>query len=149
MSGIVDKAPHSRSPVYQYQVDMLVLLIRELLEVYERRHEIELMEWFKLPEYRRFLLGAYACSFVCNNLEPMKDFENYQNSPQEYVQNAGWPKFRHYVHTLLRAERWADGYSSPILDSANSGALAIVADRLERDQSLREPEILLFDEEQK
>lgn len=146
MSGIVNKAPNSRSPVNQYQVDLLVLLIRELLEVYEKNREIELIEWFKLPEYRRLLLGAYACSFVCSNFEPMKDYENYQNLPKEYVQNARWPKFRHYIHTLLRDERWSDGYSSPILEAVKSGALTIVADRLERDQSLREPEILLIDE---
>jgi len=43
---------------------------------------------------------------------------------------------RQYVHYLVRPERFADGYSSPILESLVAGHLQQVASRLESDDSL-------------
>lgn len=45
-------------------------------------------------------------------------------------------ELRQYVHYLIRHECWADGYSSPIMDSLIEGHLQRVADRLETDDSL-------------
>lgn len=143
MSTIVNKAPHSNSNVYYYQVDLLALLTRELLAVYERNREITLDSWFALPEYMRFLKGAYACGFVCSNFSLMDDFLEYQNRPDEHIRTASWTQFRHYIHTLLRGEKWADGYSSPILDAAKSGALTVVLERLERPDTLKD--VILID----
>ena len=47
-------------------------------------------------------------------------------------------RLRHYVHVLLRSERWADGWGSPVLDAVLSGALGLVAQRLEKDGRLRD-----------
>lgn len=149
MSCIVDKIQTSRTPVYKMQAEFFAKLIRELLEVYQRNTAIELKYWFYLPEYQRFIDGAYACGFVCNNLALMKEFDLYQNRPEEYVRKAAWPKLRQYVHTLVRGEKWADGYGSPILEAAKNRALYIVADRLINDQSLKEQQLPfdLFDEQ--
>jgi hypothetical protein len=51
---------------------------------------------------------------------------------------AGWTfvELRQYVHYLVRHERWADGYSSPIMESLADGHLQRVAGRLETDDSL-------------
>ena len=51
---------------------------------------------------------------------------------------AGWAfaQLRQYVHDLVRHERWADGYSSPIMDSLIEGQLQRVAERLETDDTL-------------
>lgn len=97
-----------------------------------------LQEWFALPEYERFIVGAPGAGFVCNDLAPMKDFEDFNARPREHLSSSDFSQLRLYVHTLLRAERWADGYATPIREAVMSGALEIVADRLASDRSLRE-----------
>lgn len=136
-NGIVDAPFSRRSAVHECQVQLLVLLARELIEAYTRRPNASLTDWLDLPEHRRFVLGAYAAGFVCTDLAPMNDFEEICSRPREHLGSAGFNRLRHWIHTLLRAERWADGYSSPIRETIVSGALEIVVGRLESDDSLK------------
>ncbi|MDH4557809.1 NUDIX hydrolase [Pseudomonas sp. BN417] len=142
---IQDKAPSRRSPVFQDQADLLA----ELIERFEHsvlahfrtsdRAQIP-MERFKeiwdLPDYRLLIVGSYACGFVCRDHKPDFDLTAVDNNPVAALGHCPFPEIRHFVHTLLRSERWADGYSSPILEAVNSGALALVAARLREDYSL-------------
>lgn len=138
MAGIIDRPFSRRSAVHECQVELLVLLARELIEAYTRRPQTSLADWFDLPECRRFIVGAYAAGFVCGDLGPMKEFEEMNSHPREHLGDAGFNRLRHWIHTLLRAERWADGYSSPVREAIASGALEIVVDRLENDESLKQ-----------
>ena len=45
-------------------------------------------------------------------------------------------RLRQLVHFLLRDERWADGYASPVLNALANGLLPAIADKLRNDQSL-------------
>ena len=94
-------------------------------------------EFFKLESYRIFIEGAYACGFVCRDLNPDNPLETERERAAAAAID-GWtfPQIRQYVHYLLRHERWADGYSSPIMDSLVEGHLQRVAERLETDGSL-------------
>lgn len=142
MAGIIDRPFSRRSAVHACQAELFVLLARELIEAYMRRQNTSLADWFELPEYQRFVIGAYAAGFVCTDLAPMDDFEEMGSRPREHLSSAGFNRLRHWIHTLLRAERWADGYSSPIRDAIASGALEIVADRLESDESLTHQDVI-------
>lgn len=137
-NGIVDAPFSRRAAVRACQAELFTLLTRELIAAYTRRPNESLADWFEQPEYRRFTVGAYAAGFVCTDLAPMGDFGEIGSRPREHLSSAGFNKLRHYLHTLLRAERWADGYSSPIREAIVSGALKLVADRLENDESLKQ-----------
>ncbi|WP_428828032.1 hypothetical protein ACLIKD_08910 [Azonexus sp. IMCC34842] len=141
--GIVDRPFSRRSDVHACQVELFVLLARELIDAYRRRPDSSLADWFEIPEYQRFVIGAYAAGFVCTDLEAMNNFEEMGSRPRDHLSGASFSKLRHYVHTLLRAERWADGYASTIREAIVSGALGIVVDRLDSDDSLKQQEELV------
>jgi len=145
-SGRISRRPPSRrSVVTQHQARHLVQLVR-LLEREALRHfrvpvaaklpRDRFVEFFKLEAYRIFIEGAYACGFVCRDLKPDNPLEGERERAAAVI--AGWPfsALRQYVHYLVRHERFADGYSSPILESLIAGHLQQVADRLESDDSL-------------
>ena len=141
MAGIIDRPFSRRAAVHECQVELLVLLARELIELCTQRPQTSLAAWFKLPEYRRFSIGAYAAGVVCGDLGPMNEFAEMSSHRRESLSGAEFNRLRHWMHTLLRAERWADGYSSPIREAIVSGILRIVVDRLESDQSLRKQDV--------
>lgn len=140
--GIVERPFSRRSAVHRCQVELFALLARELIEAYTRRPQTSLADWFDLPEYRRFIVGAYAAGFVCTDLAPMKNFDEMSARPHEHLGDIGFGALRHWIHSLLRTERWADGFSSPIREAIASEALGIVADRLSNDGNLKQQEEL-------
>lgn len=93
-------------------------------------------EFFRLEAYRIFIEGAYACGFVCRDLKPDNPLEGERERPAVAIARWGFPVLRQYVHYLVRHEVWADGYSSPILESLAAGHLQQIADRLETDSTL-------------
>lgn len=138
----------SRSAVTQHQARHLVQLIRWLerealghfrVPVAARLPRERFAEFFRLEAYRVFIEGAYACGFVCRDLKPDNPLEAERDRQAQAI--AGWtfPQLRQYVHYLVKHERWADGYSSPLLDALAAGHVQQIADRLESDDSLYEP----------
>jgi hypothetical protein len=145
---IARQAPSRRSTVNQHQARHLVQLIRWLerealshyrVPVASRLPRDRFAEFFKLEAYRNFIEGAYACGFVCRDLRPDNPLEGERDLPAEAIGRWSFAELRQYVHYLVRHERWADGYSSPLLDSLAAGNLQQVADRLETDESLYGP----------
>lgn len=145
---VTRQLPSRRSPVNQHQARHLVQLVRMLerdalqhfrVPVVSRLPKDRHADFFKLESYRVFIEGAYACGVVCVDLKPDNPLERARGSEAEAI--ARWPfsQLRQYLHYLLRHERWADGYSSPILESLSNGYLQQVADRLEKDDTLYEP----------
>jgi len=139
------RPPSKRSAVTQHQARHLVQLIRWLerealnhfrVPVASRLPKDRHAEFFKLDAYRIFIEGAYACGFVCRDLKPDNPLEGERDRAAAVIAGWAFPELRLYVHYLVRHERWADGYSSPILDSLAAGHLQQVADRLETDDSL-------------
>jgi hypothetical protein len=142
------RLPGRRSPVTQHQARHLVQLVRLLerealqhfrVPVASRLPRDRFGEFFKLEAYRIFIEGAYACGFVCSDLKPESPLETERDRPVEAIARWSFPVIRQYVHYLVRHERWADGYSSPIFESLADGHLQQVVDRLEKDDSLYEP----------
>lgn len=144
-SRISRRPPGRRSVVTQHQARHLVQLVR-LLEREALNHfrvpvaaklpRDRFAEFFKLEAYRVFIEGAYACGFVCRDLKPDNPLEGERERASAVIAGWSFPEIRHYVHYLVRHERFADGYSSPILESLIAGYLQQVADRLESDDSL-------------
>ena len=137
--------PGKRSVVTQHQARHLVQLVRLLerealnhfrVPVASRLPKDRFAEFFKLEAYRIFIEGAYACGFVCRDLKPDNPLEGERERAAEVIAGWSFPDLRQYVHYLVRHERFADGYSSPILESLVAGHLQQVADRLESDDSL-------------
>jgi hypothetical protein len=134
--------------VTQHQARHLVQLIRLLerealahyrVPVASRLPRDRHVEFFKLEAYRLFIEGAYACGFVCRDLKPDNPLETERDRPEQAIGRWSFIVLRQYVHYLVRHERWADGFSSPLLESLAAGHLQQVADRLETDESLYEP----------
>jgi len=142
---IARSPPGRRSVVTQHQARHLVQLVR-LLEREALNHfrvpvaaklpKDRYAEFFKLEAYRIFIEGAYACGFVCRDLKPDNPLEGERERAAAVIAGWSFPELRQYVHCLVRHERFADGYSSPILESLVAGHLQQVADRLESDDSL-------------
>lgn len=145
VTRISRRSPSRRSAVNQHQARHLVQLVRLLerdalqhfrVPTHGRLPQDRYTELFKLDAYRILLEGAYACGFVCGDLKPDNPLEGARERPFEAIDAWTFPQLRQYVHYLVRHERWADGYSSPIFDALASGCLQRVADRLEHDDSL-------------
>lgn len=138
-AALIQRKPVSkRSPVTEEQARFLAILIQELADEYRIKTELEgrdltLEAFFDLPAYRRFLHGAYACGFVCRDFKPDFPIDEMLIRPEESLT---FHRLRHYVHTLMRAERWSDSYSSPIRTTLEAGALKVVQRRLDADETL-------------
>jgi hypothetical protein len=141
------KPASKRSAVTEYQARLLALLIDTLEAAAVRRfgaptaerlpaerHE----EFSALPEYRLFVEGAYACGFVCTDLDPGGPTIDSGERVEETVDRWSFFEVRRYMHTLLRSERWADGYSSPIFEALIQGVLRAIGHRLANDDALYE-----------
>ncbi|MCM2312284.1 MAG: hypothetical protein NDI84_12865 [Steroidobacteraceae bacterium] len=142
---IVRSPAGRRSAVTQHQARHLVQLIRLLerealahfrVPTASRLPKDRQGEFFKLDAYRIFIEGAYACGFVCRDLKLDNPLEAVGDRTSEVIAGWSFPALRQYVHYLVRHERWAEGFSSPILESLAAGHLQQVADRLETDDSL-------------
>ena len=137
--------PGKRSVVTQHQARHLVQLVRLLerealnhfrVPVASKLPKDRFAEFFKLEAYRIFIEGAYACGFVCRDLKPDNPLEGERERAAAVIAGWSFPQLRQFVHYLVRHERFADGYSSPILESLIAGHLQQVAGRLESDDSL-------------
>jgi len=137
--------PTSRVPVYTSQSHFLAKCIRKLEvaanDLFVGEYDPDAGEaalFWAHPDYDMFHDAAYACGFVCNDLSPDFPIDEANRRPRERLGNETFDGIRHYVHTLLRAERSnrMDGYFSPVCAAIQSGALIVVAERLESDESL-------------
>lgn len=133
---ITSKLPSKRTPIYKSQARYLAHRIHGLERVFRRNFDKpynpntgDSKRFWALPEYDLFHDAAYACGFVCADLRPDYSIERANNLPSESIGQESLNGLRHYLHTLLRAERAnrMDGYYSPICSAIESGALALVA----------------------
>lgn len=130
MKPIIYGAPGKNSQIYVEQVSLFVLLVRELVEAQRKDPRKSFRE---MPEYDRFLLGSYACGFVCSDIKPNpENFQKFMNDPS-MIRKSTFPQLRSFTHYLLRSERHGDvgGECSVVMDAVRNGTLSAVADRLE------------------
>lgn len=139
------RAQSKRSAINEFQVKLFVRVARMLADATLRAYEVRDLNFLpagrieairSLPEYALFIDACYAVGFVCRDLAPKAELEQINSRPTDHVATWSLPQIRLYIHTLIRAERWADGYSSPILCALQAGTLMSVAERLERDAGL-------------
>lgn len=144
---IVRRAASKRSAIYEFQAQHLCSLIRFMVQAALAHCEVESVadlaeeDWeafTELPEYELFTLGAYACGFVCSDLRPDVDLNAVARRPSEELCGMSLPQIRHYVHTLLRAERGTDGYGSFIYEALRAGVLEALCERLQSGSDLYE-----------
>lgn len=140
---IHDKPASKRTPVRAEQAQLFAMLTRDLIQATQRQRGMELETFIALPEYQRFIVGAYACGFVCGDYALMDGglFENAKARPREVLGSCSFRVLRHFMHMLLRAERWNHGFGSHVQEALDNGVLDVVASRLESDASLRKPEL--------
>lgn len=142
------RAASKRSHISEFQVRLLARVTRMLVDAtlatYSIRSTAELFgcgfeRFTALAEYGLFIDTCYATGFVCRDLAPKVDLESVNMRPGEVVPTWSLPQARAYVHSLLRGERWADGWSSPIFEALHAGTLICVIEHLERNDSLYAP----------
>lgn len=126
--------PSVGRPILVEQARFLALLARELIAAHSAPSGIAFRE---LPEYRRFLHGAYACGFVCRDI--LLSTVAYNASPQE-LRRADFITIRKHVHMMMRGERNAccgfdfeesDEGGGWVYGAVESGALEAIAARLD------------------
>lgn len=140
--GIINKPASKRSSINHYQLNLMRLLINELTREYQRRGaRLSDSEFRALPEYQRFTLGAYATGFVCRDFAIHPQYEQIMRSPRVFIGDCTFQELRWFLHTLLRAEHWSDGYHCPIRQAIDNQALALVTARLASPETFSKPDI--------
>lgn len=129
-------APKNRTPIANDQVELFCRLIDDLVQ----HAPPNVSRASASPEYERFMLGAYACGFVCSDLKA--DPELLRKAERAgWVERAKFKDIRHYLHTLTRAEIQHDkaptGPSRPLDAAVRNGVLVRIASRLRNEQSWR------------
>jgi len=89
-----------------------------------------------MPEYANFIQSAIVCGFVCTDYSRFFPLKEVHDQPNAVVPKLSFSKVRHYIHTLQRAEKWNHEYSTALWNAIASGALLLVARRLESDPAL-------------
>lgn len=147
---IVRRAASKRSAIHESQAQHLCSLIRFMVQAALHRWNVDSVAelpddvwqafeaFTELPEYELFTLGAYACGFVCSDLRPDADLNAVVRRPGEALRGMALPEIRHYVHTLLRAERGTDGYGSVVYEALRAGTLEALCERIESGSDLYE-----------
>lgn len=136
--GELDRRPFfKRARLKEYQVSLFLRLTQELVEARRRAAWGKLSE---LPEYGRFIEGAYGCGFVTTDfatggkLANRYSYQRLKDRPQE-VQHLPLQTVRHLVHILVRAERsnfeMVDEKEGTINQALSNGLVAAIASRLE------------------
>jgi hypothetical protein len=95
-------------------------------------------EWNKepspwsIPEIMRFINGSIELGFVVGDyeLEDLVDLKEINRDPHKFMGCMGISDIRWFIHTVQRADKWADCYASPILECLASGALQMSGKRL-------------------
>ncbi len=134
-----------RTAVYEVQADYLARAIHQLANAcahqFREGIEFSLENFYRfrsMPEYENFIEATFVCGFVCTDYGSFFPLEKIHDRPNEVVPTLPFSKMRHYIHTLQRAEKWSSEYSTALWTAITSGALLLVARRLESDQSLYE-----------
>ncbi len=144
---IVRRVANKRSYINESQAQHLCSLIRFMVQAVMNQSEVNSVadlpelgweDFTKLPAYELFVLGAYACGFVCSDLRPDADLNAVARRSGEALHDMSLPQIRHYVHTLLRSERAGYGYGSVIYDALRARALDALCERLQSGSDLYE-----------
>lgn len=136
-SSIVSRSPKKTSQLTEDQVSLFCKLSDDLIAAFHSNSS----QLRHLREYERFILGAYACGFVCSDFTSNGSILQ-QAEREAWVERAPFVSVRRYVHTLLRSERHSDmgedwGGGS-IYRAIRSGVLQRVVARLTSAQEWRE-----------
>ncbi|SDW36981.1 hypothetical protein SAMN05444064_10384 [Pseudomonas syringae] len=87
---------------------------------------------YELPEYAELLEQAYADGFVRGELSHEGfDFVAINARPQAQLSDITYSEVCRYIHAVYRAERHNWGWGSLVLAATQSGALGVIAARLE------------------
>ncbi len=108
---------------------------------FRAEEELSLEDFYRfsgMPEYEHFNQAAIVCGFVCTDYIRFFPLDEVHDRPREVVSTLPFSKVRHYIHTLQRAEKCNHEYSTVLWTAVASGALLLVALRLESDWSLYE-----------
>jgi hypothetical protein len=87
---------------------------------------------WSIPEIMRFIYGSIELGFVLDDYEvtDLIDLEKINRDPQVCIGCMGISEIRWFIHTIQRADKWADSYASPVLECLASGALQLAGKRL-------------------
>lgn len=87
---------------------------------------------YELKAYDDLLKLAYSTTFVHGSLsQEGVNLDAINARPHEQLDNMPMDEVRRYVHALYRCERHTWGWRSLVLTAIRSGALGVVASRLE------------------
>ena len=129
-------APKYRDPVTDSQIMLFCRLVDDLAQTSNSRTPPSPQS----SEYERFMLGADACGFVCCDLTADPELL-VRAEKAGWVEKAKFKDLRHYLHSLIRAERQFQKHPNekvtPLHTALRNGVLARVCGRLRIEQSWR------------
>lgn len=129
-------APRWRDPITDAQIVLFCQLVDELAEA----TGTGVAPSPTTPEYQRLMLGADACGFVCSDLTADPELL-VRAEKAGWVEKAKFKELRHYLHSLIRAERQFQKQPTekvtPLHTALRNGVLARVCSRLRTEQSWR------------
>ena len=120
------------------QAAFFALLAGELITAWRSAPDIAFRD---LPEYSRFLHGAYARGLVCRDSNGPAFEERMVGTTRDPDQlwRASLAVVRRCIHTVPRSERLGDAGAASgggvVIRAVETGALAIIAERLASDSS--------------
>lgn len=132
------RRPTRMHRIMEDQAVLLAWLIRDLIVTVDREPEINFHKFVELSAYQRFMTGVSACGFYCRDGSGMPNFSEVMGQPHQFLIISNVSDARKFIYSVMENEKFNNGASSAVLYCVKTGALGILADRLE-DGSLREP----------
>lgn len=129
-------APSWRDPITDAQIVLFCQLVDDLAEA----TAISVAPSPATPEYQRLMMGAEACGVLCCDLTADPEIL-IRAEKAGWVEKAKFKDLRHYLHSLIRAERQFQknprDTRSPLQGALENQVLPRVCDRLRRELSWR------------
>jgi hypothetical protein len=105
----------------------LIQATEVLLASFERQPGIDALAFASLPAYREFVEAAEQVGFTGTDVRMDSEFAD--RSP-EWVASADYEQLRHWVHTLIRADRWNSDYPNAVWMACRTGSMGRLVERL-------------------
>lgn len=142
MAARIIRAPLKGHNITEAQARLMAQALRRVARACEEFEvdEFTTAEFIILsdhPAYQQFHEAAFVAGFVCDDYSEFMELEPVRRTPRAIVPRMSFGQIRHYVHTLQRTEKNNSQGSTALWMAAQSGALDLIAERLDSDATLR------------
>jgi 8-oxo-dGTP pyrophosphatase MutT (NUDIX family) len=128
---MASEPPSKNQPINDAQARLFGMILFEYCEAADR---LQPEHATAVPTYDKLIQAAYACGFVCRDIDGpafVSEYEELLREPDR-LRSADFRTGRAFVHTMMRGERHCDaGWGGYVQNSWRRGALKVLAERLD------------------